>query len=156
MYRRLAASLVLLLLVGCGGNNGAARFQRVEIDGQRFNLELATTPAERYQGLSGREDIPLDSGMLFVFPYEEEQAFVMRDCPVSIDIIFLGPTGRVLAMHEMEVEPVETRSDPRVRYQSGGKALFAIELAGGSLDRLDVERGERIDLPVLELKRLAE
>ena len=150
-----ALLLVALLLAGCGGER-ASRYHRVEIDGEDFRLELATTPSERYQGLSGREVIPEDGGMLFVFPYEAEQSFVMRNCPVPIDIIFLGPTGRVLATHAMRVEPPETRSNPSVYYRSGGRALFAIELAGGSLERLNVERGERIDLPVLELKREAE
>lgn len=129
--------------------------QRVEIKGEVFDLELALDPATRLQGLSDRESIAPDGGMLFVFPYEDERAFVMRRCLVPIDILFLDPKGTVLNTHAMQIEPPGTPEEALRRYESRGKSSLVIELAGGSVERLGITAGDHIDLPFLELKRRA-
>ncbi len=130
----------------------------VEIGGRTFALELALTPAQRYQGLSDREHIPADGGMLFVFPDDavRVQAFVMRRCPVPIDIIYLDPGQRVVAMHAMAVEPAGTPEGRLTPYSSRYPAQFVIELAGGTLEELGLSEGERIALPAERLKAAAQ
>ena len=152
MMPRLTLSLLCLLLVlptGCAAQ-APTQTQHVELDERAFELELALTGPQRYQGLSGREHIEPQGGMLFVFPDDQVkvQQFVMRDCPVPIDIIFLDPGGRITAMHEMKVEP---EGPPWVRYSSRYPAQFAIELAGGTLDDLQLRLGQRVELPRREL-----
>ena len=93
--------------------------------------------------------------MLFVFPYEDEREFVMRRCLVPIDILFLDPRGTVLNTHAMLVEPADTPERELKRYASEGKSALVIELAGGTVERLGVQAGDTIELPVLELKRRA-
>jgi uncharacterized membrane protein (UPF0127 family) len=148
-----ALSLLVWLGVGCQTETAAASgTQVVEIAGETFELELALTDAQRYQGLSGRESIPEDGGMLFVFQSEAERTFVMRDCLVPIDILFLGPTGKVLSAYAMEVEP-PGRSDLLLKkYRSRGRSALVIELAGGTIERLGIEVGDRVELPIRELK----
>ena len=80
----------------------------------------------------------------------------MRRCLVPIDIVFLDAGGRVVAMHEMEVEPYDTPSAELTPYPSRYPAQFAIEVRGGWLDRLDVELGDRVELPREALKARAE
>jgi uncharacterized membrane protein (UPF0127 family) len=128
----------------------------VVIDGRAFELELALSPEARFQGLSDREHIPADGGMLFVFPTPMRQSFVMRRCLVPIDIIFLDPQGRIVAMHQMKVEPYDTPEDQLKRYGSRWQAQFAIELAGGMLDQLDIRNGDIIPLPTHRLIEQAE
>ncbi|MEM8738225.1 MAG: DUF192 domain-containing protein [Planctomycetota bacterium] len=151
----LSAAVILGGGSGCAAESGAAGTQRVEIGGERFTLELAMTPAARVQGLSDRTFIAADGGMLFVFPSEAEREFVMRRCLVPIDIVFLGPRGGVMSMHAMAVEPAGTPEGELKRYGSGGKTAIAIELAGGTLERLGVAVGDRVELPIVELKRRA-
>jgi uncharacterized membrane protein (UPF0127 family) len=145
-------------LAGCGAQRTDATGQAtqpVTIAGRSFELELALTPEARYQGLSGREHIAADGGMLFAFPDSRERAFVMRDCLVPIDIIFLDGQGRVVRTHQMTVEPKDTPEHELTRYPSGWPAQFAIELKGGLLDELDVKKGQRIALPLKRLKQRA-
>lgn len=137
------------------GRAQAVATREVEIGGETFTLELAMTGDTRLQGLSDRESIAEDGGMLFVFPGEAQREFVMRRCLVPIDIVFLGPTGEVIAAHAMEVEPPDTPERQLTRYGSGGKSAVAIELAGRTLERLKIGVGDVIDLPVRELKREA-
>lgn len=169
--KRVVAVLGLVWLVACGWGCGnptdppavesesssrsGLPIQRVEIEGQAFELELAVTGQERFRGLSGRESIAADGGMLFVFPDEKVRQFVMRDCLVPIDIIFLDGQGQVLNSHAMQVEPVATRSNPTRRYGSAGPTRFAIELRGGKVAELGVRAGDRVELPVASLKARA-
>lgn len=145
------------LLAGCADRASVADPLPVRIRERTFHLELALTDAQRYRGLSDREHIPDDGGMLFVFPDDAVgvKSFVMRRCLVPIDIIFLDPLGRVVAQHAMAVEPYDTPEDALVRYSSRYPAQFAIELAGGTLDELGLESGDRVDLPLEALKAAA-
>ena len=149
--------LVLLTLFGCADSSSATH-TNVSIAGQTFHLELALTTKQRMQGLSDRDHIPADGGMLFVFPDHQvrEQRFVMRQCLVPIDIIFLDPNARVVATHQMTVEPYDTPDDKLKRYSSRYPAQFAIELAGGTLDQLSVKSGDQIALPTDKLKARAQ
>ena len=153
-----ALGLLLAGLAGCGAGESRTGpdTQRVTIAGRAFELELALTPAARYKGLSGRERIDARGGMLFVFPEEGRRQFVMRDCLVPIDLIFLDAGGRIVRMHEMKVEPADTPRSELTRYSSRYPAQAAIELKGGTLDQLNLSAGEKIDLPLAELKRRAE
>ena len=129
--------------------------QQVTIDGRKFTLELALDQASRYKGLGGRDSIAEDGGMLFVFPYAFRTHFVMRDCRVPIDIIFLDSAGRVIAMHQMEVEPPDTPEHELKKYPSKYPTQFVIELKGGMLNELDIELGDKIELPYEALKERA-
>lgn len=124
----------------------------VTIAGQEFRLELAADPYTRHRGLSGRREIPRDGGMLFAFRRPEPLEFVMRDCPIPIDIAFLDAGGRVLAVHAMRVEPPRAAGegalayeDRLTRYASGVPAQFAIETAGGRLAELGLAPGARVE-----------
>lgn len=156
---RVLTLWAVLLLAGCGSSTAAgdaAATQRVTLDGERFELELASTPEARYQGLSDRGSIPEHGGMLFVFPQPGLRAFVMRKCLTPIDLVFLDAGGRIVAMHEMAVEPYDTPSHELKRYWSEYPAQFAIELRGGWLERLELETGEKVELPLEALKARAE
>ena len=43
----------------------AGRLAKISLADQEFNLEIADTPYQQRQGLSGRPSIPDDGGMLF-------------------------------------------------------------------------------------------
>jgi uncharacterized membrane protein (UPF0127 family) len=121
-----------------------------------YTLELALDQPARTQGLSGRSEVPEAGGMLFAFPYSQpELNFVMRDCLIPIDIIFLSSQGTIVATHEMAVEPIQTRSDPKVDYRSKWPAQFAIELQAGSIRKLKLQEGQSITLPFDDLVKRA-
>ncbi len=154
---RNAQRILALLVAACGAPDppvsamGAREVAFVALGGEAFTLELALDPAARQRGLSGRGQIPRNAGMLFVLPRPEPFAMVMRDCPAPIDVAFLDAGGRVVAVHEMAVEPprapgetpfaYESRLPP---YSSGSPVLFAIETAGGRLRELGLAVGDRV------------
>lgn len=140
---------------------------KIKIEGTEYELELAVTDETRFHGLSGRTDIPEKGGMIFVFPRPITTGFVMRDCPVPIDIIFLNAGGRITAMHAMQPEaprsetektnvppamgaPSWTWTNPLYesrlkKYPSRASAQFAIELKGGTLAKMALKPGQLIE-----------
>lgn len=128
---------------------------RVRVGGKTFTLELSTDQDSRVKGLSGRTSIPDDGGMLFVFPDSQvaSHEFVMRDCPIPIDIIFLDRSKRVTATHAMKVEEPRREGEDMVayegrlkRYPSRFDSQYAIELQGGMLEKVPVKPGELINI----------
>lgn len=159
----VAAVSVLSALPGCEEPYATTeKTTHVSIGGKPFTLELANDQNLRVKGLSGRTSIADDGGMLFVFPDSEvgKHEFVMRDCPIPIDIIFLDRSRRVTATHAMKVEEARREGEDMMayenrlkRYPSRFDSQFAIELQGGMLEKLSVKPGELINIdPALASK----
>jgi uncharacterized membrane protein (UPF0127 family) len=68
----------------------------VKIAGQNIKVDLALTPSEQEQGLSGRTELKENTGMLFVFPQPGKYGFWMKDMNFPIDMIWLGEDFRVV------------------------------------------------------------
>lgn len=167
---KAALAVVLMGVSGCGNGGSAAdrpgattagETDAVEtvdfpIDGVTFRLELALDDASRTQGLSDRESIADDGGMLFVFPTPVRTQFVMRRCYVPIDLIYIDEDGYIDSLHAMEViEPIggSRWKNPSSGYPTAGFIRYAVELKGGRIAELGLKRGMKIDLPeaVLQL-----
>lgn len=168
---RLIATLALVLgAVGLGvlgpagcDQKAGANVEVVKISGKSYFLEVAATDQVRFKGLGGRTFIEDDGGMLFVFRMAMPLSFVMRDCPIGIDIAFLDGSGRVVATHEMKAEeprkPGETDEgyDNRLKkYPSRFAAQFAVELKEGSLAKLGVKEGDMFAFDAAGLKAKAQ
>jgi len=108
----------------------------------RFAIELADEPQERAQGLMWVTDMPLGSGMLFVFPAPQSVRFWMKNTPLSLDMLFIGPEGRVLRLHENAVPLDPTIID-------GGPGVRAVlEINGGLAAAIGIGPGAEIRHPV--------
>jgi len=68
----------------------------VHIAGQDIKVDLALTEAQREQGLSGRQSLNENEGMLFVFDSPGNYPFWMKDMNFPIDIIWLSEDGSVI------------------------------------------------------------
>jgi uncharacterized membrane protein (UPF0127 family) len=153
--RRLLLALALAALAAppLAQAQGGLPTREVVIGGERFLLEVAADAPTQFRGLGGRTAIPRNGGMLFVNASPRPLAFVMRDCPIPIDVAYLDADGRVLNVHTMKPEPPRREGESVAAYEgrlpgygSAGPAQYAIELAGGRFAELGVGRGDRIEL----------
>lgn len=174
-WLKLAMGVVLLAALafgagGCDKNKIDEKTATIAIKDRVFTLDLAIDNATRTKGLGGRTEIKPEGGMLFAFTRAETLVFVMRDCPIDIDVIFLDQAGRIQALHAMKAEPPRTEEekviDPRLgvnvayenrlkKYSSRFPAMFAIELKGGTLEQLKLKVGEKIPFDWEGLKKRA-
>ena len=140
--RRAIPSILILLAIGCGGCR--QKDAAVQIEKGRWKVELALTEQARHHGLSGRDSVPEGTGMLFVFPQEQELSFYMKDCKVPIDIAFISADLYVVRTYAMLVEA--DPAHPVVLYNSDTPAKYALEVAGGTFARLGVKEGDKVEL----------
>ncbi len=159
----LLALVLLTPLTGCSKPAVVDGIMPVEIAGKTFHLEIVADDATRERGLGGRTELDPDKGMLFSFPDAKIRYFVMRDCVIDIDIIFLDSAGRITAMHHMTIEPPKQANESQsayerrlTRYSSRYNAKYAIELAGGMLETLDLKEGQLIKLDTEYLKTITQ
>jgi uncharacterized membrane protein (UPF0127 family) len=156
-------ALVSVMLGACVPNEAVSNdVETITINGQTFFLEIAATNDKRFKGLSGREQIEADGGMIFVFSRPRVLNFVMRDCLVPIDIAFLDQFGTVVATHEMPIEPREPGESDQAyesrltSFSSNAAAMFALEFKAGKIRELGLERGDKVELDTTRLQRIAQ
>jgi hypothetical protein len=65
-----------------------------------YKLEEARSDVAKTRGLSGREALAEDRGMLFVFDSEAKPCMWMKDMNFPIDIIWLDRAGKTVEIEE--------------------------------------------------------
>jgi len=158
----LTLTALALIQTGCRQPAPPAGFERVSISGRTYTLEVVADNETRNLGLGGRTELAEDKGMLFVFTDSKKRHFVMRDCFIDIDIIFLDANARIMAMHHMPLEDPRGENETDLayndrlkRYSSRFDSQLVIELAGGQLELLKLEEGQQLDLDVKRLRSMA-
>ncbi len=148
----------------------------VKLGDKTFKLEKAFDNVTRFGGLSGRKEIADTGGMIFAFRTPAKQSFVMRDCPVAIDIIYVDATSRIDSMYHMLPEPPRTEKEKvqpghgvnqayeerLKKYPSRFAAAIVIELKANTLDiagenpgGIKLKVGDKLDLDVSKLRQEA-
>ncbi|SDT11907.1 hypothetical protein SAMN05216421_2941 [Halopseudomonas xinjiangensis] len=114
-----------------------------ELAGETFSLELADDPEERRQGLMGRTELKQNAGMLFDFPPGITPAIWMRNMHIPLDLIYLDEEARITHLFR-QVPPCEAM--PCTLYRADRPLRFVIEVPAGTIDRLNLEPGDTVDL----------
>jgi uncharacterized membrane protein (UPF0127 family) len=143
VYASLALAL-LLATCACRSAPLCPEHRRALIGGRAFTLEVARDERTRHQGLSDRAEVVADGGMLFIYPRPRPLQFVMRRCLVPLDLLLVDETGRVVAVHEMRVEPPGTPEAALPRYGHPLPVPYAIELRGGTARALGLQPGATV------------
>jgi uncharacterized membrane protein (UPF0127 family) len=116
----------------------------IRIGNSVVSAELATTSAARELGLSARDGLAPDTGMLFVFPRDGAYSFWMKGMRFSIDILWLDASGRVVTVHER----VSPDTYPAA-FSSSAPARYVLELPAGYAQQHRISPGKQLILPML-------
>ena len=90
-----------MLMSACAGWALAAETVTLFAGMHRIEAEVATTPEQRETGLMYRETMPMQQGMLFVFPNLARHCMWMKHTPLALSVAFLDDTGRIINIEEM-------------------------------------------------------
>jgi uncharacterized membrane protein (UPF0127 family) len=141
-FARICLSLALVLgLTGC--TSDLFRFHLREqlavqtTSGKQhvFDVEIARTSHELWRGLRWRRHLGADEGMLFDLGNVRIAYFTMSDTLIPLDMLFIGPGGRVVKIERM------TKPGFKGPYTSGVPVRAVLELNGGTSKRLGITRG---------------
>jgi uncharacterized protein len=108
----------------------------------RVSVEIAETPAQLEQGLSGRRTLARNSGMAFLWKNDVRERFWMKDTSIPLSIAFWGKNRRILRILDM----APCRSDPCKIYDPKVAFRGALEVNRGAFTRWGVRRGELVTI----------
>lgn len=143
LFMVIVVAAAILQLLNVPQQAPAPTSEKVEISvaGNNFLVEIADTPQERARGLSGRESLAENEGMLFVFDEPEKYVFVMAGMQFPIDIIWIN--GNEVVGFEKNVQPAPSKSSGSYPSPVVDKVL---EVSAGTVDRLNIQSGDTINL----------
>ncbi len=124
-----------LLVSGCGN----ASEHWVELNGQRFLVEIADDDGERARGLMFRDDMDADRGMLFIHEREMPLAYWMKNTRLPLDILYFDNERRLVSQ-QRDVPPCSSgnRCPP---YPSDAPARYVLELNAGQAAKMGLKDG---------------
>lgn len=139
---------VLLGLLATGILGGGSIFphesegmylKRIEVGGVPVRVEIADTEEERINGLSNRDRIPEDQGMLFVFEESGRYPIWMRHMKFPLDIYWLDGRGVIVDAWKN----AHPDSYPQI-YEPRDEAYYILEVVGGFSEVYNIEIGDRV------------
>ena len=176
MKRPLPALIILMILIislsGCDSSGQMERSDSSEqfelwietksenansIKNFSFGVKVVDTDELRRQGLSGVKDLPADEGMLFVMAEPTNMRMWMKGCYIPLDVLYFDSDKKLINFHRMTVPAAGTSDYALAVYRSDKPAKYALEVAGGTGDRLGVKpETTTMSFSTALLKRLQE
>jgi uncharacterized membrane protein (UPF0127 family) len=104
-----------------------------------FRVEVAKGPIEQARGLMFRASMGADEGMVFPMNPPRMASFWMRNTVIPLDLIFVGPDGRILNIAANTVPYDENH------HWSAAPVKAVLELNGGRAAQLGIVPGDRVE-----------
>ena len=136
--RFLCSFLMIAICTACSAGGSG-----VEIGGERFTVEIADTQDKQALGLMYRDEMAADHGMLFVFPNEAPRSFWMKNCRISLDIMYFD---KDLNMVSASLDTPPCRASRCPSYPSIAAAMYVLELNAGTAEKLGIGPGSKMTL----------
>jgi hypothetical protein len=105
-------------------------------------IEKAQNDQERARGLMYRDSICENCGMLFYFDDSTRGGFWMKNCEISLDILFIDSDGNIIDIKQ-DFEPC--RHDPCPTYTPKDFYRYALEVNGGWSEANGVLIGDSVE-----------
>jgi len=111
---------------------------------EKLFVEVADEQKERQKGLMWRKTISFSEGILFVFNRERPLSFWMKNTYISLDIIYLNKSGRVVRIIA-NTTPLSEQT-----LKSEWPAKYALEVKGGFCQKFGISEGDLINFQIFE------
>jgi uncharacterized membrane protein (UPF0127 family) len=116
----------------------------VTIGSATVSAELATTMGEQACGLSGREGLSENDGMLFPFSSGSTQSFWMKDMQFPIDIIWISDNTVVGFVENADPQIGASLWKLKI-YNSPPKVNTVLEVPAGFVQRKNIHVGDTLN-----------
>ncbi|MDO8429776.1 MAG: DUF192 domain-containing protein [bacterium] len=134
--------IILGLVSGFLLQDKKKNFSILEIGSQSFEVEIADNVLNQARGLSGRDSLPENQGMLFIFPDLGQRSFWMAGMKFPLDIIWIRD-NKVIGFSE-NLPPA---SSVNVQLYNPSEAVDKVlEINAGLVKKLGIREGDKIVL----------
>jgi uncharacterized membrane protein (UPF0127 family) len=119
----------------------------IKIGEKSLEVEIADTADKRSKGLSDRQQLDKDSGMLFIFDTQNvTPAFWMKGMLFPLDIIWIND-GRVVRIDKNIPAPSPGTPDSKLKtYTAGQPVDYVLEVTAGFSDQNNLKIGDGADI----------
>ncbi len=134
----IVASLIVILIGLFNSREVSIPSPFITIGETKIAVEIADTAETRAQGLSGRDSLTENTGLLFIFDTASQPGFWMKDMNFPIDIIWLDESWKIVdvttnALPEKYPEIYLPRSPVR----------YVLEVNAGFISTHDLKIGDQ-------------
>jgi len=136
--------VIIISFLGLKIVNYITKIGSVEIDGKKFKVEILKHNWELERGLSGREKLKNDTGVLFIFKEESKYPFWMKDMKFPIDIIWINDSKIVYIKHNVPI-PI-TQNIPT--FAPDVSARYVLEINAGLSEKYGFQIGDGVELDI--------
>lgn len=147
--------LFLIWYITVSHTNPTLSKKEIKINNSVFSVEIASTTIEQSRGLSGRESLSENSGMLFLFNYSGIKSFWMKDMLFPIDIIWIGNdasssenndwNGNVLGfVQNAPIQPNAKLWELTI-YNSPDGVSSVLEVNAGTVQKDNIKIGDKVN-----------
>jgi len=137
----ILAFLAILVIFAFAGRQDTDNLKTIKVNGVKISVEIAQTPQTRAKGLSGRESLPENQGVLFVFETPDRYSFWMKEMNFALDFLWIN--GDKIVETTENVKPEDFQPPKTLNAQSPVDTV--LELNAGSAQRLNIKPGDKIE-----------
>ncbi len=111
----------------------------ISVEGTRLYVDIADEKSEWEKGLSGRDRLPPQRAMLFVFPTADYYKIWMKGMRFPIDVFWIDEDGYIVDIWRYAMPD----SYPQV-YTPRQRAKYVLETVAGFAEEYNIEHGDRV------------
>jgi len=138
--------VTLFLISGNSTKHNLIKIKEVYLAGQSIKVDLALTPEEQAQGLSGRSELKENEGMLFVFEKPGIYPFWMKNMNFAIDMIWLAPSegGDGGDARVVYIKKDARPEDYLQTFNPEQDAKYVLEVVSGFSEKNNLKEGDKV------------
>lgn len=146
MRRLLTLSFVLFFVLGgCTNNKQNIKENynnKILLNETQVSVEIVTSASDMAQGLSNRDKMCENCGMLFIMPDSSIHHFWMKDMKFNLDFAYIN-NGKIVEIFKNV--PIYTNQE-FTKINSVENSDMILELNAGFLDKNNIKIGDTIQL----------
>lgn len=136
-------AIFIVLVFYFYGFGETAKMSMIDVGGKEFSVWVADTPASRTKGLSGKDDMKENQGMLFIFDGSGKYGFWMKDMKFAIDIVWISGNKIVGFQENAQPEPTKTIFGLTTYYPPEAVDRV-LEVSAGTVGRNGFKLGDQV------------
>ncbi|MFA6253541.1 MAG: DUF192 domain-containing protein [Patescibacteria group bacterium] len=126
-------------------NTEADNASQIIINNKTFFVEVATDPATQRQGLSARQSLNTENGMLFAYAEKKDLHFWMLDMKFNIDLLWINDDKVVGIEKNMPVPLAGAEDKDLLIYSSPEPVNRVLEINSGLADQYGLKVGDSLE-----------
>lgn len=141
LFLYLSITLSFIFITACS-HQADNNLKKINIGGHELKIETMRTPQERAHGLSGRESLPQDQGMLFIFDNYSRPSFWMKEMNFPLDMIWVRD-DTIIDISKNVPNP-QSPDAPLSTYSPKSQVNYVIEVNAGWTDQYNIQIGDKV------------